>query len=129
MGYTEAPTLNAINFTNRATNIVLVQEKENAVARVKTYHTKEGCRVGLCKAILASVPRKTITELVNLNSEFDKVEPHKLLVVIMRNADPATVVETATYVTKRMDMGYCLFGSKEIMLVPNAVVNSSNCIG
>ena len=49
--------------------------------------------MGLRKAILANVPRETIIELVDPESEFDEVEPHALLAVILRDADPATVVE------------------------------------
>ena len=63
------------------------------MAASETYHTQEGSRVGLRKAILANVPRETIIELVDPKSKFNEVEPRTLLAVILRDADPATVVE------------------------------------
>ena len=49
--------------------------------------------MGLCKAILANVPRETIIELIDPESEFNEVKPRALLEVILRDADPAAVVE------------------------------------
>ena len=92
-GYTEAPAPTGITYTTGATGAALAQEKEDAVAAAETYHTQEGSRAGLRKAILANVPRETIIELVDPESEFDEVEPRELLAVILRDADPATVVE------------------------------------
>jgi hypothetical protein len=92
-GYTEAPAPTGVIYTDGDTGAALAQEKEDAVAKAETYHTQEGSRMGLRKAILANVPRETIIELVDPESEFDEVEPRELLAVILRDADPATVVE------------------------------------
>ena len=37
--YTKAPAPSTFTFTNGATNIIFVQEKENVVANAETYHT------------------------------------------------------------------------------------------
>ena len=49
--------------------------------------------VGPRKAILTSVPRGTTVKLIDNESEFDKVESHELLAVIMQDTNPSTVVE------------------------------------
>jgi hypothetical protein len=52
-GYTEAPAPTGVIYTDGATGAALAQEKEDAVAKAETYHTQEGSRMGLRKAILA----------------------------------------------------------------------------
>ena len=96
-GYTKAPAPIGITYTSGATGAALAQEKEDAVAASETYHTQEGSRVGLRKAILANVPRETIIELVDPESEFDEVEPRALLAVILRDTDPSTVVKAKEF--------------------------------
>ena len=64
-GYTKALAPTVITFTSGAEGATFAQEKENDIAKTETYHTQEGSRVGLRKAILANVTRETIIKMVD----------------------------------------------------------------
>ena len=75
-------------FTVRAGSIRVAQEKSSHATAAGTHHTRQGVHLSLHHDNISNVLNKLIVELKDPKSNYNKVEPKDLLVIIVANVEP-----------------------------------------
>lgn len=94
--YVEATRPAAISFSGTTTVADVAQLREGKTVKEETFHTQEGCIVGLRKAIISNVPHAILLEHFSTNDGFNLVYPRDLLATVLGNAAPVTVTDGRT---------------------------------